>query len=59
MKLRSAQLAEAPDASFSLTGATLHPLLRDAQLTEQFSILLSLGAQRASNPCAARSWQKP
>ncbi|MCI75784.1 hypothetical protein A2U01_0097053 [Trifolium medium] len=35
MKLRNAQLTEVPDAFFSLTGATRHPLLRDAQLAEQ------------------------
>ncbi|MCI48624.1 hypothetical protein A2U01_0069867, partial [Trifolium medium] len=27
MKLRNVQLAEAPEAFFSLTGATRHPLL--------------------------------
>ncbi|MCI40996.1 hypothetical protein A2U01_0062229 [Trifolium medium] len=39
MKLRNAQKAEAPDAFFSLTGATRHPLLRDAQVTEQLPTL--------------------
>ncbi|MCI68253.1 hypothetical protein A2U01_0089513, partial [Trifolium medium] len=33
MKLCNAQLAEAPDAFFSLIGATRHPLPRNAQLT--------------------------
>ncbi|MCI72801.1 hypothetical protein A2U01_0094065 [Trifolium medium] len=41
MKLRNAQMADASDAFFSLTGAMRHPLLRIAQLTEQFQTFLS------------------
>ncbi|MCI54353.1 hypothetical protein A2U01_0075603, partial [Trifolium medium] len=39
MKLRNTQLTEVPDAFFPLTGATCHPLLRDAQMAENSGAL--------------------
>ncbi|MCI61777.1 hypothetical protein A2U01_0083034, partial [Trifolium medium] len=36
------------------TGATRHPLLLAAQMTEQNPNLLGIGAQRVITPCAAR-----
>ncbi|MCI91375.1 hypothetical protein A2U01_0112669, partial [Trifolium medium] len=50
MKLCNAQLTEVPDAFFSLTGAMRHPLLRDAQLAEQFPNLPQLRRTTRQQP---------
>ncbi|MCI92784.1 hypothetical protein A2U01_0114081, partial [Trifolium medium] len=47
MKLRDAPMAEPSWCIFQLTGATRHPLLRDAQMTEALNFPSNLLARRA------------
>ncbi|MCI74813.1 hypothetical protein A2U01_0096077, partial [Trifolium medium] len=54
---RRAIIRELLDTIFYLPGATRHPLLRGAQLTEPKPNFLSHNGATRHPPCAARSWQ--